>query len=131
MVPWAAVPMAVVNSAAHRALAARGAREGIVLLANARGLLPLAGGSALAANLEAAHDELRALTGISIGLTAQVAALDTTDIQTLTSSQFAALSTAQLRAMETADVAAIGTTIYYHPAIGVQLASNGCCFIDL
>ena len=29
----------------------------------------------LAANLEAAHDELRALTGISIGLTAQVAAL--------------------------------------------------------
>ena len=42
MVPWAAVPMAVVNSAAHRALAARGAREGIVLLANARGLLPLA-----------------------------------------------------------------------------------------
>ena len=45
MVPWAAVPMAVVNSAAHRGLAARGAREGIVLLANGRGLLPLAAGA--------------------------------------------------------------------------------------
>jgi beta-glucosidase len=45
LVPWAAVPMAVVNSAAHRGLAARGAREGIVLLANGRGLLPLAAGA--------------------------------------------------------------------------------------
>ena len=45
MVPWAAVPMEVVNSAAHRGLAARGAREGIVLLANGRGLLPLSAGA--------------------------------------------------------------------------------------
>jgi beta-glucosidase len=45
IVPWAAVPMAVVNSAAHRGLAARGAREGIVLLSNGRGLLPLSAGA--------------------------------------------------------------------------------------
>ena len=45
MVPWAAIPMSVVNSAEHRGLAARAAREGLVLLKNAGGALPLSAGA--------------------------------------------------------------------------------------
>lgn len=42
MVPWASVPPSVINSAVHRGLAAAAARQGVVLLANGRGALPLA-----------------------------------------------------------------------------------------
>ena len=41
MVPYTSIGMEVVNSAAHRGLAAEAARQGLVLLRNARGLLPL------------------------------------------------------------------------------------------
>jgi beta-glucosidase-like glycosyl hydrolase len=41
MVPYASIGMDVVNSAAHRGLAAAAAREGIVLLSNPRRVLPL------------------------------------------------------------------------------------------
>ena len=40
-VPWERIPMAAVNSPAHRALAARAARESLVLLANNQRALPL------------------------------------------------------------------------------------------
>lgn len=41
LVPWAALTMDGVNSVANRGLAARAAREGIVLLSNKRAVLPL------------------------------------------------------------------------------------------
>jgi len=41
MVPFASIGMDVVNSAAHRGLAAEAARQGLVLLCNGRGVLPL------------------------------------------------------------------------------------------
>lgn len=43
MVPFTSISMDVVNSAAHRGLAARAAREGIVLLRNRKAVLPLSG----------------------------------------------------------------------------------------
>jgi beta-glucosidase len=41
MVPFSSIGMDVVNSPAHRGLAAEAARQGLVLLRNGRGLLPL------------------------------------------------------------------------------------------
>ena len=49
LVPWAQLPMSIVNSLPHRGLAARAAREGVVLLANKGGTLPLKAASLSAA----------------------------------------------------------------------------------
>jgi beta-glucosidase-like glycosyl hydrolase len=45
MNPWRAIPMGLVNGPAHRGLAAQAARESLVLLANAGGVLPLRAGA--------------------------------------------------------------------------------------
>jgi beta-glucosidase len=57
MVPWAQIPMSVVDSPAHRELAKVAAQKSIVLLENRGGLLPLAGVKGLAVVGPTADDE--------------------------------------------------------------------------
>jgi beta-glucosidase len=62
-VRWAATPMSVVDSAAHRELARQAARESIVLLENRGGVLPLGAGVRRLAVVGPTADDEEALLG--------------------------------------------------------------------